>query len=112
MQLRGVLTQGALIPKNIEASLPAGLPKVSNVLMSLAQSVPDTPDIPLPMSLASPGLPTSFPEIIKGAESMIPTGFPRPSGILPGMQTYRSINTTNSGAVGGRIMGGGYRSIG
>ena len=119
MQLSSFLIQSASIPRSFEATMPAGmplgLPRPSDVITSFAASLPNTPDLPFPAPkmISAANLPKGFPEIIKGMESYLPVGAPKLSESMVSGGQYRPIETpkTVQSASGGRIIGGGYRSI-
>ena len=112
--LKGILNQQVAVPMNIEAALPAGVPRVSSVLSSLIQAAPDVsvPDIPAAQALADiPGqirLPnlsslgigapfqfglgvgapaplSSFPDLVRGVESALPIQVPSIANALAGI---------------------------
>jgi len=115
--LKSILSQQVSIPRNIEASLPAGAPSVSSILANIANVVPDTPDLPIPApeALTAGKFPQAVPDLIKGLEDVLPDIVPKLSetlGKLPGQTGYREIevNKENAGAVNTKY-GGGYRGI-
>jgi len=113
--LKEILVKQAGVPANIEKSLPAAVPKVSQVMSDVATALPFNPVLPeLPISPeGAPAFPGGFTDIIKGIEDVLPTGAP---SIGNGAQAlsrggYRAEPATIVAKAPGRIMGGGYRSV-
>jgi len=104
--LKNVLVQQAGVPMGLEAKLPAMAPKVSTIMSSIAQAMPDLqlPDIPItaPGGGATPTLPSGFPDLIKGLEGILP-------GAAPSSIPVQTLSATALRSR--RIMGGGYRSM-
>jgi len=76
--LKDVLVKQAGVPGNIEKNFPAGVPKMSQLLVNIATALPVNPILPeLPVA---PGATPQFSEaaasIIKGLEESMPSGFP------------------------------------
>jgi len=79
--IKDVLRGPIQIPRSIETNLPAGVPKVSQVMESITAGLPAGPEIP-----AAGALPTAAPqfpqppkvtEFIRSIEAGIPAGFPK-----------------------------------
>ena len=119
--LKDILVKQAAVPGALEGRLPAGAPRFSEMLATVAGGLPVNPSLPeLPMAPGGAGgvLP-KVPDLIKGVEGMLPplptspeVGIPTPTPVAAraGITTpsgYRPI----SGAKALPQMGGGYRSI-
>lgn len=107
--VKDVMVQNSSLPQNIEVSLPAGMPKVSQLMKSVAQNAPDVqlPNLPIGGSGGvAPALPTTFPNIVQGISDAL-------GGALPasGARNEGSANPAVTALSGKRILGGGYRSI-
>lgn len=115
--LKDILTKQALVPGNIEASLPAGAPKLSQVLTQVANSLPVNPSLPeVPLAPeGTPTLPGGVADIIKGIEDNLPVGAPKIGAGAAGLSRggYRNVVVTPGlGApTKGGVLGSGYRSI-
>ena len=115
--LKSILNQQVSIPRNIEASLPAGAPSISSILADIANALPDTPGLPIsnPGGLTAGKFPQVVPDLIKGIEDALPDIVPKFSGVLgplPGQASYREIEITEEKAGAVKTpYGGGYRSI-
>ena len=116
--LKDILVKQAAIPGNLEKSLPAVAPKLSQILTNVATGLPVNPDLPeLPIAPggAAPQFPGGVADIIKGVEDMLPAMVPKIGGTAPAALSrggYRPASTalpTLPG--GGRVLGSGYRSI-
>ena len=101
---KDLLLAQAALPKVIEASLPTGAPAISEVLVSLAQNVPDIALPALPASI--PGLPKPLmapagmpgAEILKSLEMQLPSGTPRLVGNMTGQTTKVGITESSKPA--------------
>jgi len=118
--LKDILVQQTAVPRSIEAALPSMAPKLSDLMVGLANALPAGPSLPeAPMGIDE--IPTQitsgFPNIIKGIESGLPGDMPMMAGLqagFPGASGYRSISLGRGKAALpnlDRVMGGGYRSI-
>jgi len=115
--LKNVLAKQAIIPMNIEKSIPM-LPKVSSFMTQLAATVPlgdiALPELPVGVG-AVPAFPAAngFTQVIKGIEDALPAGVPKVSEGLQSfaMGGYRPIEEKKAVVPAHRVMGGGYRSI-
>ena len=96
--IKGLLTQATTFPAAIEAKLPAGAPKVSTMLLDVANQLPAVPDFPmeipdLPAVPTLPGLPGAPTELarnyitgveVRPVEASAPAGSP----VTPLVQAY------------------------
>lgn len=114
--LKEVLAKQAGVPANIEKSLPAGVPKVSQIMTQVASALPVNPQLPdIPIAPEGiPQVPGGVADIIKGIEDILPGGVPsvaEPAAALS-RGGYRPVDITAAVGAGPRkVMGGGYRSI-
>jgi len=100
-QLKDLLSQQISLPLSIEASLPMGAPKVSQVMTSIAQAMPQTPEIPIAAEITRPL--AQIPQLIKGIE------FPKMGGIGPVATPAARAVAEEKATVGAAV--GGYRPI-
>lgn len=118
-QLKEFLQQQVSLPLGIEASLPQGAPKLSQMMSQFALNLPQTPDLPVPgmgnggaaafAGFGATGAP-DFANLIKGVDDMVPSGFPKFASQMPG---YRATTEQGNEKKPTRraTMGGGYRGI-
>ena len=79
LKLKELLKQPLSFPKGVEVKLPKGMPSISGILASIADALPEGPDLPIPIQAAMPASFT-FPRVstfIKGVEEMLPEGMPK-----------------------------------
>ncbi len=113
--IKDMLTQPISLPRSIEASLPVGVPKLSNVLSQVTNALPDMPAVPnLPKVSGVSGfqVPKGVPDIVKGIEDNLPAGAPRMESKLN--MGYRPIEIPLEKEISkgsGPVMSSGYRSI-
>jgi len=115
---KDILVQGASIPAQLEASLPV-LPKMSQMMTSLAVSLPSMPN-PGQMGASALGKfgmnMSNLPQmpaipVIKGMDEMLPSGFPKVSDVV-GAAGYRGISVGGSSTPSiSSVVQAGYRSI-
>ena len=94
--LRGTLS----MPRNLEASLPQGMPKISSVLSNALDALPELPALPM-LPAGMPALPTGMngvTDFIKGIESVLPTGAPALSQAVNGLTGSKVVIGTEVGA--------------
>ena len=83
--LRGALS----MPRNLEASLPQGMPKISAALSNALDTLPELPALPV-LPAGIPGMPAlpagmnGVTDFIKGIESVLPGGAPLLSKTVDG----------------------------
>ena len=113
--LKEILVKQAGVPGNIEKSLPAGVPKVSQIMSDMATALPFNPVLPeLPISPeGAPALPGGVADVIKGFEDILPAGVPTFGDGAQALARggYRAEPVALAVKVPGRVLGGGYRSI-
>lgn len=110
--LKDILVKQAAIPGNIEKSLPAGVPKISQIMSDVARALPVNPmlpELPIAPEGTAPQLPGGVTDIIKGIEDALPAGFPKVGDGAQALSQGGYRNITQKGKA--HIMGGGYRSI-
>ena len=124
--LKNLLAGVTALPGSIEGQLPAGAPKISQVLASVTSALPDTPDLPIPAMPAPQAMmapPSQVQDIIKGIEGSLPAGLPKFGDItagggvpaLGGLGGFRPLTAPTGLAPRalstGSLLGSGFRSI-
>lgn len=87
-KLKTLLKQPLSMPKGIEAKLPAGMPSISGILSSIADALPEGPELPIGgQGGSSPEF--KLPRVttfVKGFEERLPEGLPKVSSLTASLE--------------------------
>lgn len=93
--IKSLLTEATSYPAAIEAKLPAGVPKLSTMLLDVAGKIPAVPDFPValpdlpapPVLPELPGAPAELRRYVTGVQVTPPVGAavvaPAPAPVAP-----------------------------
>lgn len=95
--------------RSLEGALPSGFPKLSGVLGTGIQSLPDLPAMPaMAAGLKVPSTP-AITNFVQSVETVLPQGVPKVSSVLSGNGGARKESTAKQPDSNKRILSGGYR---